>query len=184
MALSAGVLHCWFVLHKLAMAVVNHKCLFQASLMSMINMSGNTCKLCVVQDAKLIWLPMQAGLQCIMVCMPVLLFQFSGWLSFCHKGSVERPWCSSALPNIYSFVQSHYWGVGLLRYFKFQQVILLRRLALSFACSWAHTNAIPMPHIYLTTGSHCLLLLSSLHPIIAHADTNFVLAMPMLLCCK
>ena len=155
---SAGVLHCWLLLHKLATAAVNQRCLFQASLMSLISMTQATLvrQLCAMQDAKLIWMLMQAGLQCIMVCLPVLLFQFSGWLSFCHKGIIERPWCSSALPNIYSFVQSHYWGVGLFRYFKFQQVITTCRLALSFDCSLACRNVLHIPNYRIT----CLLLLS------------------------
>lgn len=148
-----------------------------------------------MQDAKPIWLLMQAGLQCIMVCLPVLLFQFSGWLSFCHKRNVERPWCSSALPNIYSFVQSHYWGVGLLRYFKFQQVIVPQESGTVFPlCLGMHTKAIQCP-THLTTGSHCLLLMSSPNPIMSqlciqaclyitsllHMQIpNFMLAMPML----
>lgn len=102
-----------------------------------------------MQDAKSIWLPFHVGLQCILVCLPVLLFQFSGWLSFCHKGIVERPWCSTSLPNIYSFVQSHYWGVGFLQYFKLQQVISPAGCRQGFHCI-----------SYLTKWSHCLLLLN------------------------
>lgn len=98
-----------------------------------------------MQDAKSFWLLLQVGLQCIMVCLPVLLFQFSGWRSFCHKGIVERPWCSSGLPNIYSFVQSHYWGVGLLRYFKLQQVISPQTPIL--VALWHVYKIIPTLHI-------------------------------------
>lgn len=42
MASSAGVLHCWLLLHKLATAIANRKRLFQASLMSFFNMSQAT----------------------------------------------------------------------------------------------------------------------------------------------
>lgn len=141
-----------------------------------------------MQDAKPIWLLMQAGLQCFMVCLPVLLFQFSGWLSFCHKGNVERPWCSSALPNIYSFVQSHYWGVGLLRYFKFQQVIVPQESGTVFPlCLGMHTKAIPMSHTpdyrvtlsapdEFTQSYHVTTVHSSMplhHVSAVHADTKF-----------
>lgn len=35
-------------------------------------------------------------------------FQLYGYRIYCLQGA-GRPWCSAALPNIYSFVQSHYW---------------------------------------------------------------------------
>lgn len=149
-----------------------------------------------MQDARPICLLVQGGLQCIIVCLPVLLFQLLGWLSFCHKGVVERPWCSSALPNIYSFVQSHYWGVGLLRYFELQQVTVPQESGtVSLFFLGMHTKAMPMSHTHLTTGSHCLLLLSSRNAIMSQLCTqaclcitsllhvqipNFMLAMPML----
>ncbi len=33
-----------------------------------------------------------------------------------------RPWCSRPLPLIYTFVQEHYWDVGLFRYFRAEQL--------------------------------------------------------------
>lgn len=58
----------------------------------------------------------------MLICLPVFAFQYAGWRSFCLGGITKRPWCSKKLPSIYSFVQSHYWGVGLFRYFQLQQV--------------------------------------------------------------
>lgn len=124
---SNGVLHCWFLLHQLAKVIVHqqrHAPLFQ--------------------DAKLFWLLLQAGLRCFLVCLPVLLFQLSGWLSFCCTVTVERPWCSSSLPDIYSFVQSYYWGVGFLRYFKVQQIpnflLAMPMVYMSFAGCYAYIS--------------------------------------------
>lgn len=37
-------------------------------------------------------------------------------------GDAPRPWCAGYLPNIYSFVQDHYWNVGFLRYFTISQI--------------------------------------------------------------
>lgn len=35
-------------------------------------------------------------------------FQAFGYRIYCH-GPLIRPWCSKALPDMYSFIQSHYW---------------------------------------------------------------------------
>ena len=77
-------------------------------------------QLCHMQDSYWLGPVFQAGIQCLIICLPVLAFQYSAWLTFC-QGGVVRPWCSGRLPNVYSFVQSHYWGVGLFKYFKVQQ---------------------------------------------------------------
>lgn len=41
--------------------------------------------------------------------------QLGAYLHYC-TGFNDRPWCARSIPSIYSWVQSHYWGVGFLRY--------------------------------------------------------------------
>jgi len=49
----------------------------------------------------------------------VLMF---GKMLYCNDAS-PRPWCSSApFPNIYAFVQEHYWKVGFLKYYRLAQL--------------------------------------------------------------
>ncbi|KAI8341545.1 GPI mannosyltransferase 2 [Blakeslea trispora] len=47
------------------------------------------------------------------------LFQYYGYSKFC---SLDRPWCSSKLPLLYSFVQKEYWGNGFLSYYELKQI--------------------------------------------------------------
>lgn len=49
-------------------------------------------------------------------------FQYYGYLSFCLQTQSPRSWCQLTVPAIYSFVQEHYWNVGLLRYFTREQI--------------------------------------------------------------
>ena len=44
-----------------------------------------------------------------------VLPQFVAYTEFCVNGST-RPWCRKLLPSIYSWVQEHYWEVGLFKY--------------------------------------------------------------------
>lgn len=71
-------------------------------------------------------------LRCVAVLAPTLWFQWMGYRTFCLGGGDPngyyaqnpRPWCASwrPLPNIYAFVQEHYWHVGFFRYWTPKQL--------------------------------------------------------------
>nr|OQO23223.1 hypothetical protein B0A51_10408 [Rachicladosporium sp. CCFEE 5018] len=44
-----------------------------------------------------------------------VLPQLVAYLEYCTGGNT-RPWCTALPPSIYTFVQSHYWNVGLFNY--------------------------------------------------------------------
>ncbi|KAK1657708.1 mannosyltransferase [Colletotrichum godetiae] len=50
--------------------------------------------------------------------------QALAWLRYCSGASEARAWCGRTVPSIYSFVQEHYWGVGLFRYWTLSNVPL------------------------------------------------------------
>ncbi|XP_037036331.1 GPI mannosyltransferase 2 [Bradysia coprophila] len=35
---------------------------------------------------------------------------------------ISSPWCGAKLPSAYTYVQSHYWNVGLFNYYEFKQI--------------------------------------------------------------
>ena len=88
---------------------------------------------------------------------PFLWHQYIGYLTFCAvPASERRPWCTNTLPLIYSFVQSHYWDVGLFRYWSLQQApnILLAApaLALLFHGSISHIRSTLLPRAFAILG--------------------------------
>ncbi|THG22747.1 hypothetical protein TEA_022742 [Camellia sinensis var. sinensis] len=65
-----------------------------------------------------------------------------------------RPWCKARVPLLYNYIQSHYWGVGFLRYFQLKQLpnFLLASPILSLAlCSIIHYVKL-QPEIFFSLG--------------------------------
>ncbi|KAL5401694.1 hypothetical protein PMIN03_011302 [Paraphaeosphaeria minitans] len=52
--------------------------------------------------------------------------QYVAYKQYCvsQAGASTRPWCSKTIPSIYTWVQSHYWNVGFLRYWAFSNMPL------------------------------------------------------------
>uniref|UniRef100_A0A804NIH8 GPI mannosyltransferase 2 n=1 Tax=Zea mays TaxID=4577 RepID=A0A804NIH8_MAIZE len=77
------------------------------------------------------------ALRSIFIFLPFFAFQAYGYLNICVHGSSDelRPWCKAKVPLLYGFIQSHYWGVGFLRYFQVKQLpnFLLASPVLSLA---------------------------------------------------
>lgn len=80
-----------------------------------------------------------AALRCLCIFVPFLTFQAYGYYNLCHGRVPDemRPWCKDRVPLLYNFIQSHYWGVGFLRYFQLKQLpnFLLASPILSLALS-------------------------------------------------
>ncbi|RKP07024.1 GPI mannosyltransferase 2 [Thamnocephalis sphaerospora] len=49
-------------------------------------------------------------------------FETYGYWQFCSNAQNMRPWCTTRLPLLYSFVQTEYWNCGFLRYFETRQI--------------------------------------------------------------
>ncbi|KAI8615961.1 GPI mannosyltransferase 2 [Chytriomyces sp. MP71] len=71
----------------------------------------------------LVWRTYCVVLQCVIVIAGFAGFQYYGFVSFCEDGaSLQRPWCDSTIPLLYSFVQKEYWNVGFLEYWTLSQL--------------------------------------------------------------
>ncbi|KAJ6325887.1 hypothetical protein OIU78_013055 [Salix suchowensis] len=96
------------------------------------------------------------ALRCICSFIPFIAFQAYGYYNICHGHSLDemRPWCKAKIPLLYSYIQSHYWGVGFLRYFQLKQLpnFLLASPILSLAvCSVLHLVR-SQPEIFFSLG--------------------------------
>ncbi|KAI3520437.1 hypothetical protein L1887_09859 [Cichorium endivia] len=95
-------------------------------------------------------------LRCILVFVPFVGFQAYGYHSFCDGSDPDklRPWCKARIPLVYNFIQSHYWGVGFLKYFQLKQLpnFLLASPILSIAvCSIIHYVKL-QPEVFFSLG--------------------------------
>ncbi|KAK6148610.1 hypothetical protein DH2020_019522 [Rehmannia glutinosa] len=98
-----------------------------------------------------------AGALCsICIFIPFISFQAYGYFNICVGRSVVemRPWCKARLPLLYNYIQSHYWGVGFLKYFQVKQLpnFLLASPILSLAiCSIIYYVKL-WPEVFLSLG--------------------------------
>ncbi|XP_052186716.1 uncharacterized protein LOC127797663 [Diospyros lotus] len=96
------------------------------------------------------------ALHCLCILVPFIAFQAYGYWNIClgHIPVETRPWCTARFPLLYNYIQSHYWGVGFLRYFQVKQLpnFLLASPILSLAlCSIVHYVNL-RPEVYISLG--------------------------------
>ncbi|KAK9078565.1 hypothetical protein SSX86_002622 [Deinandra increscens subsp. villosa] len=95
-------------------------------------------------------------LRCLFIFVPFVAYQAYGYYTLCDGRHPDklRPWCKAKIPLLYNFIQSHYWGVGFLRYFQFKQLpnFLLASPILSIAlCSIIHYVKL-QPKVFFSLG--------------------------------
>ena len=99
--------------------------------------------------------------QCLISVSPFVLFQWYGYYLYCQSDDIQSQssesvalltperaggthpvpvWCDWKVPLPYSHIQSHYWDVGLLRYYRLKQVpnflLAAPAVALGAYCLW------------------------------------------------
>lgn len=74
--------------------------------------------------------------------------------SFNGTSSDQAPWCSYGLPLSYSYVQSHYWNVGLLKYYEWKQLpnFLLAAPIISFVAFYSGKLIWQQPRVFASLG--------------------------------
>ncbi|KAJ5107979.1 hypothetical protein N7456_004654 [Penicillium angulare] len=63
------------------------------------------------------------GLGGICAALGMIVPQIQAYRVYCI-GELDRPWCGWTMPNIYTWVQGHYWNVGFLRYWTVSNIPL------------------------------------------------------------
>ncbi|VYS68244.1 unnamed protein product [Arabidopsis thaliana] len=95
-------------------------------------------------------------LRCICMCLPFVAFQAYGYYNICHGHTLDemRPWCKGRIPLLYNFIQSHYWGVGFLKYFQFKQLpnFLLASPILSLVVCSIISYMKSRPELFISLG--------------------------------
>ncbi|XP_043692058.1 GPI mannosyltransferase 2 [Telopea speciosissima] len=130
--LNAGYI-CFQTMHRAYDAIFEKK---RASLAVLIIIAGAVRSLCIFA--------------------PFIAFQVYGYYNIClgHLPDEMKPWCKARPPLLYDYIQSHYWGVGFLRYFQLKQLpnFLLASPVLCLAfCSVLH-YAMLRPKIVFSLG--------------------------------
>lgn len=83
-----------------------------------------------------------------MVLLPLVIFQWYGHKLYCSTVLMDRPpWCDWTIPLPYSYIQSHYWDVGFLRYYQLKQLpnflLAMPAVLLALACVVKYCTSIP-----------------------------------------
>ncbi len=70
-----------------------------------------------VREGRVVSGVLKLGVSIAICVAPNVLFQAWAYSRFCVQ-EAARPWCGRTVPSVYTFVQSHYWNVGVLRYWQ------------------------------------------------------------------
>ncbi|XP_054823090.1 uncharacterized protein LOC129321378 isoform X2 [Prosopis cineraria] len=94
--------------------------------------------------------------RCACIFAPFIAYQAYGYHNMCVGRSHDelRPWCKARVPLLYKYIQSHYWGVGFLRYFQLKQLpnFLLASPVLSLAFCSIYYYAKSRPQNFFLLG--------------------------------
>eukprot|EP00887_Chlorella_sp_A99_P001126 scaffold14.g1126.t1 len=94
-ARSNGILSCWFLIHQLLL--LDWK-----------------------QEGRLRWAAaLRTAGGCIAIVAPYAAHQAQAYLAFCRRSTEPAPeWCHAVPPSIYGYIQTRYWDVGFLRFYR------------------------------------------------------------------